>query len=266
VPRRRRSTRQALRLRPEYPEASYNLGRELYAQEKYAEAEAEYRQTLRLRPDFPEALVNLGLVLAEQRKFVEAEAMYGRRCSCGQTSLKPTLPHRNLAVPWRPRRSMPRRRPSTGRRCASSRRRFCHRPPGNVLSRQGKHAAAAHFFAEVFAAEPKLADDLGTSLRYTAARCATLAGCGQSPDAATLDETARAQLRQQALQWLREDLTAWGQLLEKEDHEDSPGCSRGCRSGSWRTIWLECGVKHWGTLPEVNGNPGSSCGPMSNRP
>jgi serine/threonine-protein kinase len=79
-----------------------------------------------------------------------------------------------------------------------------------------RYAVAARFYAEAFAAEPKRADDLRTVERYDAACSAALAGCGQGEDAAQLDETERARLRQQALDWLRADLKAWGQLLEKE--------------------------------------------------
>jgi tetratricopeptide (TPR) repeat protein len=45
--------REALRLRPYYPEAHNGLGNVLYSQGKLAEAEAEYREALRLRPDKP---------------------------------------------------------------------------------------------------------------------------------------------------------------------------------------------------------------------
>ncbi len=41
-------------------------------------------------------------------------------------------------------------------------------------------------------------------------------GCGQGEDAAQLDVAERARLRRQALDWLRADLAAWGQLLEKQ--------------------------------------------------
>src|SRR5262249_17261062 len=52
-------------------------------------------------------------------------------------------------------------------------------------------------------AEPKLADDLGAAHHYNAACAAALAGCGRGEDAAGLDETERARLRGQALDWLR---------------------------------------------------------------
>src|SRR5205823_10023601 len=76
--------------------------------------------------------------------------------------------------------------------------------------------AAAHFYAEAFTAHPKLADDLRFPNRYNAACSAALAGCGQGKDAAGIDDAKRARLRRQALDWLRADLAAWCQLLEKQ--------------------------------------------------
>jgi tetratricopeptide (TPR) repeat protein len=86
---------------------------------------------------------------------------------------------------------------------------------GRALRAQGKPAAVARFYAEAFAAAPKVADDPGTENRYNAACAAALAGCGQH-DGAKLDDAERARLRRQALDWLRADLAAWSQRLEKE--------------------------------------------------
>ncbi len=76
-------------------------------------------------------------------------------------------------------------------------------------------AAAARFYAEAFAEQPTLAANLQTGHRYNAACAAALAGCGQGKDAADLAEKDRARLRQQALDWLRADLDAWGKLRDK---------------------------------------------------
>lgn len=62
----------------------------------------------------------------------------------------------------------------------------------------------------------KLVDELGAERRYNAACAAALAACGQGEDAASLDDAERARLRRQALDWLRADLAARGQVLAKE--------------------------------------------------
>jgi hypothetical protein len=69
-----------------------------------------------------------------------------------------------------------------------------------------RYAAAARFYAEAFAAEPKLAEDLRVQARYNAACAATVASCGQGKDAAGLNAKERPRLRRQALAWLRADL------------------------------------------------------------
>ena len=58
--------------------------------------------------------------------------------------------------------------------------------------------------------------------RYNAACAAALAACGQGKDADKLDDKKRARLRRQALDWLRADLDAWGQLLNKESDKIRP--------------------------------------------
>lgn len=52
--------RQALALRPDFPDAWNELGFALRHQARYAESLAAYDEALRLRPDFPEALEYLG--------------------------------------------------------------------------------------------------------------------------------------------------------------------------------------------------------------
>jgi hypothetical protein len=81
------------------------------------------------------------------------------------------------------------------------------------------HRAAARFYGEAFAAEPKLANELDAydvTNRHEAARAAALAGCGQGKDSDELDATERARLRRLARDWLRADLDEWGRRLDKE--------------------------------------------------
>jgi serine/threonine-protein kinase len=69
-----------------------------------------------------------------------------------------------------------------------------------------RYAAGTRFSRDAFAADPSLADNLASTARYSAARAAALAGSGQGKDAADLDDAERADLRKQALEWLRADL------------------------------------------------------------
>jgi tetratricopeptide (TPR) repeat protein len=79
------------------------------------------------------------------------------------------------------------------------------------------YAASARLYAEAFATDAKLADDMQQQHRYNAACVAALAGCGQGADAGTLDDPERARLRQQALDWLTADLAFWAQQAESAD-------------------------------------------------
>ena len=56
--------REALRLRPDYPEAHNNLAVVLRARGEDAESGTHYREALRLRPDYPEAHSNYAALLA----------------------------------------------------------------------------------------------------------------------------------------------------------------------------------------------------------
>src|SRR5262249_13190886 len=91
------------------------------------------------------------------------------------------------------------------------------------------NAAAAHYYAEAFATEPKLGENLDAQHRYDAACAAALAGCGTGKDADNLDDQQRAHLRQQALTWLRADLTAWRLHLDKDPENVGPEVLRQMR-------------------------------------
>jgi hypothetical protein len=84
----------------------------------------------------------------------------------------------------------------------------------SVCTGKKLHATAARVYADAFAADPKLADDLGAAHRYSAACAASLAAAGQGEDAAKLDDKQKALLRQQALDWLRADLAVRTKQLE----------------------------------------------------
>jgi serine/threonine-protein kinase len=73
--------------------------------------------------------------------------------------------------------------------------------------------ALAHLYADAFAADPRLAKDPDAGHRFRAARAAAQAGCGRGADATGLGESDRRRWREQARQWLREDLAAWEQSL-----------------------------------------------------
>ena len=96
--------------------------------------------------------------------------------------------------------------------------------PANVAERlefadlctiKKQYAAAVRFYAEAFAADPKLAEGSGVGPRYNAACAAALAAAGKGEEAAQLDEKERSRLRQQALDWLRAELAGWTKTAQE---------------------------------------------------
>jgi tetratricopeptide (TPR) repeat protein len=57
------STRKAIELNPDFPEAHYNLGNILNDLSNLKDAELSYRKAIELNPDFPDAYANLGFIL-----------------------------------------------------------------------------------------------------------------------------------------------------------------------------------------------------------
>jgi serine/threonine-protein kinase len=208
--------REAIRLNKDDSAAHNNLGTALKDKGRLEEAEAEYRLALRLEQDDPEALCNLGIVLLEQGHFAEALAALKRGHELG--SKKPGWPERSAqlvreAEQWV---ALEGKLPGilkgvaqpadTAEQIALAR--IC-------LAYKKRSAAATRFYADAFAAEPKLADDLDAQHRCNAACAAALAGCGQGEDAAKLDDQERTRLRRQALDWLRADLAQYAAMVDK---------------------------------------------------
>jgi len=81
--------------------------------------------------------------------------------------------------------------------------------------------ASARLYADAFAADATLADDLRSNHRYNAARMAALAGCGIGEDAKDLGQAERRRWRDQAREWLQADLAA-----RLQDFESDPTAAR----------------------------------------
>jgi serine/threonine-protein kinase len=214
--------REALRLKPDLAEAHYNLGNALRNQGRVDEAIVEYREAIRLKGDYPDAHRNLGRALQQQGEFHQAlEAL--RR---GHELLSKDARWRSLSAQWV--RECERLVELDGQLPAVL---AGQRTPANSAERlelaglcalKRLNHAAARFYTDAFAAQPKLAEDLGAPRRYNAACVAALAGCGQGKDANQLDDAERARLRRQAVTWLQADLAAWRTRLEKDPNKAGP--------------------------------------------
>ena len=121
----------------------------------------------------------------------------------------------------------------------------------HLCSARQMYATSARLWSEAFTAQPGLADDRGAENRYQAARAAALAGCGRGKDKPPPDADSRQRLRQQALNWLRSDLTAIAAPLDKGTARERADGPR--RLGRWRVDPALAGIRDeaaLSTLPE----------------
>ncbi len=174
------------------------------------------RAAIALEPGYAEAHCNLGLALAQQGQFAKALAAMqtGHKLGCQ----RPDWPRatsagwiaqveRLIAVDAKLTAVL-----SGKRRPADAQERlqlaaFC-------LHYKQRYRTAAAWYGEAFAAAPAATADRKAGHRYDAACAAALAGSGQGRDTGKLNDAERAVLRQQALDWLRADLTIHAKRLQ----------------------------------------------------
>jgi tetratricopeptide (TPR) repeat protein len=206
--------RKAIALRPKDPDLHFNLGTVLHAQRKTDEGAAAYREVIRLRPEAPKAHCFLGLILRDQGNFADALKLLRRGHEFGTKQPGWSLPSAEWVREAEQLVAVEAKLP------AFLKGEFQPRDTAERLGLIGvcqvkkQYAAAARLYADAFAADPKLADDLNAQQRYDAARSAALAAAGKGEDAAKLDEKEKARLRKLALDWLRADLALRIRQLE----------------------------------------------------
>jgi serine/threonine-protein kinase len=206
--------RKAIALDPRDAAAHTNLGVALDAKGDLDGAIAEHRRAIALKPDFAGAHCNLGFALTAQGRLAEALASFRRGHELGIKQPAWRYP----SAQWV--RRAERLVVLEGKLPAFVDGKY--KPKDNaerlglawVCQLKKRYHAAARLYAHVFAADPKRADDLKAGHRYNAACYAALAAAGRGQDAAQLDAKERAHWRQQAVAWLRADLTSWARELK----------------------------------------------------
>jgi Flp pilus assembly protein TadD len=216
--------REAIRLKKDYAEPHNNLGLALARKGQLDEAIAEYREAIRLKKDYVEAHYNLGLCLVEQGQFSQAVQELRRSHVLGSKKRRWPYPSAQWVRNCERLVELGDKVPAIlngEKQPADSAERLALAQLCQLPCKK-RCAAAVRFYSEAFDEEPKLPDDLNAQHRYDAACAAALAGCGQGKDADQLDSKERARLRQQALDWLRADLKAYQQLMEKSAGKAGP--------------------------------------------
>ena len=216
---------------PQTASALAQLGANLVRQGKWSEAEPVLRECLAIREKTQPDAWNtfntrsqLGAILLGQGKYADAEPMIlsGYEGLKARVGKNPAGSEKRLAeaseriVPlyeaWGKKDKAEEWRARLAKRTPAEKLVFA-----DLYYDRKQFAAAARYFTEALAAEPKLAESRKDQHRYNAACCAALAASGQDKDEPHPDETARAKFRGQALEWLRAELAAWATALAAAD-------------------------------------------------
>jgi Tfp pilus assembly protein PilF len=212
----------AIAVKPDSAGPQYNLGNALWEQGKMAEAAAAYQKATELNPDYAEAHCNLGLARLTNGQFALALTSLRRGHNLGSRDPKWSY----ASAEW-------------VQRCERMLRLQSRLPAylsgsdlpadaadlialADFCERNKRYTTAVRFYADAFSKQASLERNLQAGHRYEAACAAALASCGKDKDAGKLSEPRCAQLRQQALAWLRADLDAWHRLLEKGPAQNRP--------------------------------------------
>jgi tetratricopeptide (TPR) repeat protein len=235
--------RTVTRLKPDLAEGHNNLGVALEEKRQLKEAIAAYREAIRLNPGYATAHKNLGVTLRNQGHFVEALKHLRRSYELqgknprGNGASAELVKHCERLVELDgklPAVLRGQERPANAREQAEY---------AQVCLIKRQYISATRLYREAIAAQPDVVESPANGLRYNAACAAALAGCGQGPDAATLNDKERSQYRRQALEWLKDELQAWKRFLEKGPQQAGPTVSQQLR--------------HWLQDPDLGGVRGS---------
>jgi eukaryotic-like serine/threonine-protein kinase len=204
--------REAIRISPSHDLAHVNLGYALFYAGQVDDGIAEYREAIRLNPKCFLAHANLGMALGVRGDFAEAAAEHRKALELT------TVPQRREAVKQDLERNerwaaLAPRLPALLRGDDRPKDALESLEFADLLMNRKRFDAAARFFAEALAADPKQADDIRRGNRYNAACSAALAASGRAKDEPPLDDAAKVQMRRRALDWLRADLAAWTRIL-----------------------------------------------------
>ncbi|HEY7428116.1 MAG TPA: tetratricopeptide repeat protein, partial [Gemmataceae bacterium] len=210
--------RKVIELDPKHALAHYNLGNEMHVKSQLDDAIAEYKEAIRLKNDFAEAHCNLGQVLQQKGQFAEALEYLRRGHQLGSQNPNWRYPSAQWVRQCERLIELDRKLPAILRGEAEPADAAERLALADLCYRYKRlYADAARLYADAFTAEPKLAADLNQQHRYNAACSAALAAAGQGEDARLLPDKDATMFRRRALDWLREELAAYGQIAPQNN-------------------------------------------------
>jgi len=245
--------RTAIELDPKLAAAHYNLGVALSDKGQLDAAIACYKKAIALNPKNSFAHNGLGVALSDKGQLDEAIACYKKAIALNP---KDALARANLAQA---------ERLTAARDKIPAFQNGSYTPTSNA-ERLGLaewcqikklHHTATRLYTAVFAADPKLADDLTVAHRYNAACYAALAAAGQGEDAAKLDDKEKARLRKQARDWLRADLALRTKQLESSKPADRTAALQALRH--WQKDTDLSGLRDAAALAKLSADERAAC-------
>jgi tetratricopeptide (TPR) repeat protein len=210
------AAREAIRLGNDSAERRVALAEALLATGRAEEGLREYREAVRLDPESADVHARFLIALVHANRPSEAVLEYRKACQLAKVWHRPGLPDSAIALSEK----------SKGGDASSTQGEALLAIAELAHFRFHHSAAAAQAYVEAFAAMPSLMDEIRstafppssvgdpawTSRRYTAAHMAVRASGGASG----------GRWRRQALTWLRADLNAWRDRLEKDAENVRP--------------------------------------------
>ena len=207
--------RKAISINGSNAELHYRLGNLLRSQDKLAEAADAYRKAIACQADHAEAYCNLGQTLRREGRFADALAALKKGDALGSRRPNWTYPSSEwvsaaellVSLDGKLLRVLKGDAQPADAAERMGMAQMCH-------AYKGLNVTAVNFYAQSFAEQPRLADDVRGEHRYNAACAAALAASGRGADANKLDDAERGRLRRQALDWLTSDLACWAKLAD----------------------------------------------------
>ncbi len=195
--------RKAIAVNPEYTWAHYVLGNALLNKKDLDGAIKHYHKVIELNPNFAEAQCNLGHALRQQGNFAQAMKFLQSGHELGMKQPRWTYASARWVNQCERLLELEQKLPAvlSGRVQPTDAAEQVELA-NLCLAYKKRYVTAAHFYAAALQAEPPLAG----RHQYDAARAAVLAASAQGQDAGQLKDGEPAQLRRQALDWLKEEL------------------------------------------------------------
>jgi serine/threonine-protein kinase len=205
--------RQAIELEPGEPMCTTNLSIALKMKGEYEQAISHLRQVVTRHPDFVEGHINLGFTLMKACRYQEALVELERGHEIGSTRPGWSQPSGRWVADCRKLVALDHRLTAIREGRSSPSGAEERVGLGHLCALKGLNLAAAQFFDEAFASEPRLADDVLAGHRFIAACAAAQAASATARTEPRLSAEDRDHWRSKSMGWLRADLATWSERL-----------------------------------------------------